>query len=270
MTFTEQEAFDPDPGTAPPPALLEGTVGWPGSPEVVELGTEAGDGMTMVRVTLFDGHPEGAPKADDGLANGRQIFARPMGPGWRTPKRGERVLIAFPGGDHATPGNAVVLGIIGASPSTRFGRRKTVLDFGEDDVVITGRSVSLVAEVADGPHRYVVSVSGQGGAQVIADGSGLFAKDGEVNLKTVDANGNLKTALVLAQDEVSLSENATGVVSSVTLSGGNATVTGQFISIAFSTALGLGRSASPATPVTLGPVGSAAVGSLCIWGAMNP
>lgn len=267
---SDAETFDPSPGVFPPPSLLEGTVGWPGSPEVVELGTESGDGMSMVRVTLFDGAPQGTPKSDDGLANGRQISARPMGPGWRTPKRGERVLVAFPGNDHATPGNAVILGIIGASPSARFGRKKTVLDFGDDDVVITGKSVSLVVEDPDGPHRFVVSVSRKGGAQVIADGSGLFAKDGEVNVKAVDNSGNLKTALVLAQDEVSLSENATGKASSLTLSGGNMTLVGTFVSVAFSTALGLGRNASPATPVTLGPVGSTAAGSLCIWGAMSP
>jgi len=270
MTFPEAEGLDPDPGVFPPPAFEEGTVGWPGSPEVVELGTESGDGVSMVRVTLFDGATQGTPMSDDGLANGRQIFARPMGPLWRTPKRGERVLVAFPGNDHQTPGRAVILGMIGGSPPTRFGRQKTVLDFGTDDVVITGKSVSLVAEVADGPHRYVVSVSGKGGAQVIADGSGFFAKDGEVNIKAVDDSGNLKTSLVLSQDEVSLSENATGVASSVTLKGGNATLTGQFISVAFSTALALGRGASPATPVCLGPIGSTAIGSTCIWGAMAP
>lgn len=259
----ESELFDHD-GDADPHAFQEGTVGWPGSPEVTELGTEAGDGMTFVRVTLTrHGAPSGKPTSDDGLANGFKVLARPMGPFWRVPRRGERVLVVFPDGDWETPGNGVILGVIGASPAQKFGRLKSVMDLGDVDLVIkSGKSITLLVENGDGggtTHRHQISISGEGGVQVLSDGSGLFAKDGELNIKTLDANGGLRQALVMTQDETSLSDHSAAPLSTaaLTLKGGNATVAGQFINITAATTLNLGQLASPATPVRVGvgPVG---------------
>jgi hypothetical protein len=253
QTFDEKELFEgSDPEDHPHP-FQEGTVGWSGSPEIAELGTESGDGMTLVRVTLFLGSPMGAPQSDDGCANGREVQARLLGPPWRVPKRGARVLLVFPGGDWRSPGNAVVLGEVGGTPSTRFGRTKTVLDYGADDVVITGASVSLVCEANNGDgttSRHVVSVSGDGGAQVVSDGSGLFAKTGEVDLKVLDDGGNLQSAVVMTQSEVSLFENAGSSPSTLTLTGGNVTMVGQFISLGAFTGVKLGAVA--ALPVLIG------------------
>lgn len=258
----------------PAGVIYEGTVGWDGRAEVVEHGEEVGDGMTLIRVTLFTGHPPGKPVTDDGKANGYQIYARVMGPGWRTPKRGERVLLAIPvaSGDVAsfeTPGAAVILGTVGASPSRRFGRKKTVWDLGDDDLVITAGTISLVTEgVEDGEtKRHVISVSTQGGVQLVADGSGVFAKDGEVNIKTVDAQSNLKTAITLTLDEIGILDN-NGTTVAMTVKDGNFTlVTGGFIALTYGSSISFGQTASPVTPVLLGLSGQTGAPSQSMFGS---
>ena len=274
-TYTnESEALDPDPQTQLPSDIQEATVGWEGSPEVVELGTESGDGMTLVRVTLKLGHPVGAPQTEDGLFNGARYAVRPMGPIWRTPVRGERVIVLFPGGDWDTPGNGVLLGTVGASPSARFGRKKTVMDFGDSDVVITGKSVALVSEStaqgASEPSRYVVSVDPRGGAQIVADGSGFFAKDGEVVVKTVSKGGDLMSSLNLLQGEASLMETSGTTQAGVVLSGGDVAVSGGAMNFVPSTSFSVGLTASPATPALVGMSGVAGIPSTFIFFAVSP
>ncbi len=266
------ELFDAPPDERPLSDLQEGTVGWDQSPEVVELGSESGDGLSLVRVTLRHGAPTGHPTTDDGLCNGFRISARPMGPLWWTPKRGDRVLVAFPGGDWETAGNAVILGVIGASPTARFGRKKVVLDFPEDDVVILGRSVAIVSEDLSGdePHRYTVSVDPMGGAQLVADGSGIFSKGGEVVVKAVDANGNVQSSLNLLQGECSLMETSGLVQAAVVLSGGDVSTSGGFITFTPGNAFTVGRTASPATPALVGLSGVAGIPSTFIFFAVTP
>ncbi len=268
----DNELFDAPPGEREPSDIQEGTVGWDGSPEVVELGTESGDGMTLVRVTLRHGHPTGKPTTDDGLFNGHQISARASGPLWDTPTRGTRVIVAFPGGDWETPGNAVVICQVGASPARRFGRRKAVLDFGDKDVVIRGRSVALISEdtTTSTPHRYSVSVDPQGGAQVTADGSGLFSKGGEVQVKTVSTSGRVMSSLNLLQGECSLMETSGVTQASVVLSGGNATTSGGFMTFLPGNTFQVGRTASPATPALVGPTAIAGIPSTFIFFAVAP
>jgi phage baseplate assembly protein gpV len=271
----DEEILDTPPADRDPCPIQEATIGWDGSPEVCELGTESGDEITLIRVTLRVGAPQGKPSTDDGLFNGFRKTARAMGPMWRTPKRGERVLVVFPNNDWETPGNAVVVGTIGASPSTRFGRKKTVLDFGTDDVVVTGKSVSIVSEStaqgASKASRHVVSVSERGGAQIISDGSGLFAKDGEVNVKAIDADGNMRVALLLAQDELSLID-ATSLTNqgSITMKGGDITMLGSFMNIVPLSCLMIGQKATPATPMLVGPSGITGVPSTFIFAAVAP
>lgn len=271
----ETELFDRGDDAEPHP-FQEGTVGWPGSPEVAHLGSEAGDGMTFVRVTLTrHGAPQGKPTADDGLANGYRILARPMGPLWRIPKRGERVLVVFPDGDWETPGNAVILGVIGASPSNAFGRKKTVLDLGADDVVLkAGKSITLLVENKsdDGTtHRHQISISDQGGVQVLSDGSGMFVKDGEINLKTLDDGGNLKQSLVMTQTESSLTDHSASPTATATLvlSGGNASLMGAFVTVTWGGSASFSKlnTATPATPFLVGPSGFAAVPCLSMYGS---
>lgn len=272
----EKELFDHDADADPHP-FQEGTVGWPGSPEITELGTESNDGITLVRVTLLrHGAPQGKPTADDGLANGYRCAVRPMGPFWRIPKRGERVLVVFPDGDWETPGNGVILGVVGASPSKAFGRKKTVLDLGEDDVVIkAGKSVTLLVENTDDDgsmHRHQISISGQGGVQVLSDGSGLFTKGGEINLKTLDDKGNLKQAIVMTQSETSVTDHSAAptATATLTLSGGSVSILGAFVTVTWGGSASFSKlnSATPATPFLVGPSGFAAVPCLSMYGSI--
>lgn len=259
-----------------PPQLFryaeEGTVGWADDDDSVSHGNDETDGHTLVKVTLFDGHPDLEPLAKDGSANGHQILCRVCGPFWSTPARGTRVVILFPGGRMARA-NGVIVGELGPSPARRFGRNKSVASFAGKDVVIAARSVALVAEAEDEGgtmHRYVVSVSGQGGAQMVADGSGVFVKDGEIDLKALDDSGNLKTSLMLNGSEVSIMDSTSGSTATLTLKGGNVTMLGQFVSIIPGTAMKIGKLASPATPLLLGPSGFSAVPSTFIWGSVSP
>lgn len=276
--LSEEEFF----GKADQRHFLEwGTVGWHNDPDVlVNLGKDEDDGVTCVKVTLFEGAPAGKRQQDDGSANGIQVIVQPMGPGWHIPDKGERVVVAFPRGDIQKPGNGLILGVAGVSPDKRFGRQKTVLNFPGRDVIITGKSVTLLADGnADGEtdtqKRHLVSVSPDGGAQVVSGGCGLFVlgKDsrgtvvGEAQLKAVDGSGNLCSALVLAQDSAGLSCMPNPATpAAMNLKDGNITITGSKCAIQTGS-VALGALASPATPVQVGPVAANGVPSTAVFGA---
>ena len=256
--------------------LAWGTVGWPGDADVLDgLGRDQDDGMTFVKVTLVDGAPVGQRQADDGGANGVQVRVHPAGPGWRIPPRGTRVMVGFAGGDIWTPGNGVILAEVGRSPARHFGRKKVILDYGDADVVITGRSVTLLCDgnpagESDRQKRHVVSVSPEGGAQVASGGCGLFVqgKDAagnviaEAQLKTVDKDGNLKSSLVLTQSAVGLADAADPMKpAALTLTGGNATITSTDLAVQATGSVMLGATASPATPAASVPPGPPSPGT---------
>jgi hypothetical protein len=271
----ETEALDAPPAPCP---IQEGTVGWPGSREIVELGKEAEDGprVALVRVTLFEGHPPGEPMTADGFANGRTILARLGGLVRHVPKRGTRVVVVFPGSGalgrpaFEAPGAAVILTVIGEDPPRFFGRAKTVLDFGDDEVVIRARSIALVCEAKreDGSvARHVVSVSGEGGAQVVSDGSGLFVKDGEVALQSLEEDGAVKSAITLNRKELGVAV-LEGGLATITIREGDVSVVNEGnVALAYGGAIGFGMNASPATPVLLGLSGQAGAPSTSMFGS---
>lgn len=266
--------------------LAWGTVGWPGDPDpVYGLGKDVSDGVTLVKVTLSNGAPGGAPEADDGGANGRPVLVQPSGPGWRIPPRGTRVMVGFAEGDIRTQGNGLILGEVGVSPAARFGRKKVVLDFGADvDVVITGKSVTLLADgnpegENDKQKRHLVSVSGDGGAQIASGGSGFFAMGtdtkgaavGEAQVKAIDKDGNLKSSLVLSQTAAGLmcAADMTKPVA-VTMDKGNMTLTCTDLAAQATGSVMIGATASPATPAGSAPPGppSPALASARVFIAM--
>ena len=280
MTIThenEAELFRQDPDGKV--HLAWGTVGWSGDPDVLDgLGRDEDDGMTFVKVTLHDGAPAGKRVADDGGANGVQVRVQPAGPGWYVPPKGTRVMVGFPSGDIRTPGNGGILGVFGVSPDKRFGRKKVVLDYGDCDVVITGKSVSLVCDgnaagETDAGKRHVMSVSPDGGAQAVSGGCGLFVMGtnaagdalGEVQIKAIDSTGALKSSLVLAQDSAGLFCSPTpATASGLNCKSGNVTLTG--IGCAIQTgSVSLGALASPATPVQVGPVPMSGTPSISVF-----
>lgn len=257
--------------------IEEGTVGWQGDDDSVSRGNDFPDGMTLIKVTLFIGHEQGKPLADDGKsANGMQIAARlaSFGGLWSCPKRGARVVVAFPGGRTAA-GNGVIIAVVGQSPKAKLGRKKTLLDFGDDDVVISSaKSITLLVESPEddgSTKRHQISLSGQGGVQVLSEGSGLFTKDGEINLKTLDDSGNLKQAIVMTQSETSVTDHSAAptATATLTLSGGSVSVLGAFVTVTWGGSASFSKlnSATPATPFLVGPSGFAAVPCLSMYGS---
>lgn len=277
--LSEEELFGHAPGQL---RFIEwAIVGWHNDPDVlVSLGKDEEDGVTCVKVTLFAGAPAGKRLQDDGTANGMQAIVQPMGPGWHIPDKGARVVVAFPHGDVLTPGNGLILGVAGISPAQRFGRKKVILDFGDRDVVITGKSVTLLCDgnpegESDKQKRHLVSVSPDGGAQIVSGGCGLFVlgKDskgnevGEAQLKAVDGAGNLCSALVLAQDSAGLScVPNPATPAAMNLKDGNVTITGAKAALQTGS-VALGATATTATPVQVGPVAANGVPSTAVFAA---
>lgn len=247
-----------------------GTVGWAGDPDVLDgLGKDEEDGVTLVKVTLFRGSPQGKPEAEDGAANGYQVRVQPSGPGWRIPPKGTRVMVSFADGDIRTPGNGLIIGEVGTSPRKQFGRKKVILDYGDADVVITGKSVTLLADgnpegKSDKGKRHLVSVSANGGAQMASGGCGVFVmgKDdkgkwvGSVQLKAIDEDGMLCTSGVFGQSAIGLmnsSPTAPTKGTAVNLKNGNVTITGVSCVVQTGSVM-LGALATAATPAQQGPI----------------
>lgn len=251
----------------------EGTVGWADDKDSTSHGNDFKDGNTLLKVTLFEGHPDGEPTTADGKANGHRILARVSGPVWQTPARGSRVVVVFPGGKINTPGNGVIVAFPGPSPSSRFGRDKMVLGDRTKDVVVVGRSVSLEAtsQDQDGTSHYsAVSVAPQG-TQVLYDGSGLQILKSQIALKSIGGDGTIKTSISLSENELTLLDStALPTSASVTLKGGNLTALGQFVTIAWGTSCKLGLFATPATPALGGSSGFAAVPSASLFIQVAP
>jgi hypothetical protein len=251
----------------------EGTVGWADDKDSTSHGNDFDDGNTLLKVTLFEGHPDLEPTTADGKANGHRILARVSGPVWSTPKRGRRVVVVFPGGRIDRPGSGVVIAAPGPSPATRFGRDKVVIGDRTKDVCVVGRSVSLEASFQgqDGSQHYsAVSVAPQG-TQVLSDGSGLQMLGSRISLKSVAVDGTVKTSVSLSETELTLLDSsALPTSASVTLKGGNLTTLGQFVTLGYGTSMKLGLFATPATPALGGPTGIAAVPSASIFIQVAP
>ena len=251
----------------------EGTVGWADDKDSTSHGNDFDDGNTLLKVTLFEGHPDGEPTTSDGRANGHRILARVSGPVWHTPARGSRVVVVFPGGRIDQPGSGVVVAAPGPSPATRFGRDKVVLGDRTKDVTVVGRSVSLEASFqgADGSQHYsAVSVAPQG-TQALYDGTGLQVFEDRISLKSVGGDGLVKTSASLSATELTLLDSTSvPLTASVTLKGGNLTTLGQFVTHAYGTSMKLGFFATPATPALGGPSGVAGIPSASIFIQVAP
>jgi hypothetical protein len=249
--------------------ILAGTVGWSDHPDVCELGTAQDDGVCLVRVTLFKGAPAGKRMTPDGLANGYRVLVQPNGwPFWAIPPRGRTVYIAFPGGNITTIGSGVIIASPGPNPFKQFAEKAAKIELEGYDLVVKAGSVSIISEDAARTKRHMVSVSTEGGVQAAdSTGSGAFVSNGEVVLKSIDSGGHLLGMVAVTPDETNVvTKDGAGIV----FSKGDVSLLGGMISVAFTTALGLGKNASPATPVLLGVTGLAGVGSTCIWGAPTP
>lgn len=281
--INDQELFRPDPDLRI--WIAWGTVGWVGDPDVLSgLGKDEGDGVTLVKVTLHDGAPREKPVSDEGGANGIQVRVQPAGPGWRVPPKFDangkptRVMVGFANGDILTPGMGLILGEAGTSPTKQFGRKKVVLDYGDSDVIIKGKSVFLQCDgnpagESDAGKRHAVGVDPNGGAQMVSGGNGVFVlgtnktgdAKGTVTIKTVDPDGNLRASLVISQSSAGLMcMPDPASPAALNLKNGNVTITGKGCAVQTGS-VSLGALASPATPVQVGPVAANGVPSTAVF-----
>lgn len=163
-------------------AIFRGVVGWDGEGgDCSDLGTDENGGATLVRVQLFDGRLPGTPTGP-GKAAGRQIKCQVMGPFWAVPPAGQVVLIAFPDGHVDAPGAGIILGWIGKSPNVQFKAGRSVVDLGEQDLIVRAKSVTLSDQgtpacwLTVGPspvdgQRGIVAMTHEGAGVVVHDGN---------------------------------------------------------------------------------------------------
>lgn len=120
-----------------------GTVGHEGDEAVADLGESTNGGVDYLKVTLYKGHPRGAPRTADGFANGHQVTARVLDGFWAVPPRGTQCVVLFPGGDVTAPGAGLALPL--SSPKKRkFPNAK------EGDYFFHGAGGQFVRARADG------------------------------------------------------------------------------------------------------------------------
>jgi len=238
--------------------ILDGSVGWSGD-SVVE---DTSGPITLIKVTLHQGAPNGSPKSEEGYANGYQILARLSEPFFRIPPKGKAVIVMIPAGRRDCPGAAVITAIIADSPSRQFGANTAVLDFGDQNVVIKGKSVTLFSD-SDGIRSTIAALVGKVQCQV--NGTGFYvSNDNKVAIKCIDNDGNIKSQVLLTEDSVQLLDAAGN--GSIKLKGGDFTGQGSNMNC-FYGSIGLGRFPSPATPVVVGISGQSGVGSSSIFGS---
>lgn len=189
-----------------------GTVGFPSDTgtSYVDQGLASNDGYTLVNVTLFRGRDPSTP-LDQSKAQGKQILCRIGGGVNRIPALGTQVVVAVPATYGDIPGAAVIISTIEKSPTIQFSPTRTVLDFGNNDVVIRGKSVTLQSNPNSGAPQFVsVGQPPSGGAPGILmmdeTGSGVVVQTGVVGIAATDngAPPHMTSIIQLKDGEVSV------------------------------------------------------------------
>jgi len=245
-------------GPAPQGLAIElGRVGWfPDTSDHAAVSDDDIHGTTLVKVTLVRGGlPDDVPP--EGEARGMQIRARVLGPQYYVPPVGTEVLVAFPGGFQQTPGSAVILGTLGATPSEQYSATKAKLDYGPDcDVVLKGRSVTLVSyndATPTGTER-MVAVGPDTGIQILdEDGFGMVIKDQAVTIFAPNpADQDAKSIVRLTKDQLTLANKDGGNnVCSITLKDQEVCAAGLVCNTC-APGTNLGSAATAATPAITG------------------
>ena len=229
------------------------TVGWDDAADWFDQGSSGNDGTTLVRVQTYRGKLNGEP-VTPGVAQGHKYLVQITGPLWRMPRKGERVVVAFPAGMRETPGAGAIIATLGASPPIQFSPTRAKMDFGSDyDLIIKARSITL----SDYSNRFVV-VGPDTGIH-LNDGSGnVFAiKDGSVNaIASGGFNFVVGSTGTPSLAGLSLSTSASAMWCGIQLIKLNVLNIGTWCAASISLAagnIGLGSSASPATPASYFP-----------------
>jgi hypothetical protein len=180
-----------------------GTVGWEGDQgNHFDINKDADDGTTLIKVQLYRGKRP-LKEVKPGIAQGHQILAQLSGPTWHVPDKGQRVLVAMPGGMEDVVGAAVIVAMPGPAPSSQYTQTKSKLDVGPDhDLVIKGRSITIT----DYSNRFI-SVTSDGLIMQDTDGSGIIIKEGKIQIFSTN-----KTVIQLDDTLVQIFNSAGGLI----------------------------------------------------------
>lgn len=166
------------------------TAGWTseagnGAADHADVGSTTNDGTTLVKITSYSGRTPGTPTTP-GQAQGHQYLAQLLGPVFRIPMKGERVLVAFPTGMETNPGAAVIIGTLGGGSETKR-------NFAPGDTAITasgGGSAALIVK-ANGKVTLLATSdnTSDGKAIALTVGPAGFSFDSPYGLQRHDASG---------------------------------------------------------------------------------
>lgn len=179
-----------------PTAIFEiGSIGYDDEDTHFDLGTTSNDGYTLVKVQLFKGRDVTQP-LNPKRAQGTKLLCH-INAGQRIPPKDTRCYIAIPPGMEQTPGAGFIVGTVEKTLDGRLDDDRTVMDFGDQHVIIKGESVTLAGN--DGSF-VSVGYPKSGGANGVSiqgpDGSGMLVQEGVAALYT-NKDGNMCNVLEL-------------------------------------------------------------------------
>lgn len=127
-----------------------GTIGWADEDEHVFPGTDANDGFTLVRVTLYEGRSFN-DASDPSVAQGHQILCNVGSGVYRMPAKGTRCFVIIPKGLEQQPGAGVITQTVERSPSEQFAENRITTDYGPDhDYVIQAGVARIILKPSEG------------------------------------------------------------------------------------------------------------------------
>lgn len=233
--------------------LHMGTVGWDEVDEHAFIGSDAEDGHTFVRVTLYTGRDFSDEHKPD-VAQGHQILCNIGSSLYYVPPKGTRCVVAIPEGMEHLPGAGVIIETVSQSPPDQFGKNRVKMDFGEDyDLVIKARSVTIT----DYSDNYLAVSPDMGVRAADGDGNLLQVQGGITGLASSKINLVIGATGLPALAGLYLGSTSAAMTAGLTMVKLNGlTQMGTWISASIALAagnIGLGTGASPATPVCIFP-----------------
>ncbi len=186
-----------------PTATIEiGSIGWEDDDGHFDLGDKTNDGFTLVKVQLFRGRDVTQP-LNPKRAQGIRLTCHIDG-GRRIPPKDTRCYVVVPPGMEDVPGAGLIVGTVEKTLDGRLDGDRAVLDYGDQHVVIKGKSVTIQGNdgsfVGAGEPR-------SGGAAGVAiqgpDGSGLTLQDGVVGMY-VNSGGDMPSVAELTVNGINI------------------------------------------------------------------
>lgn len=186
------------------PQIMQGSIGWEDEEEYAFLGTDENDGHTLVRVQLFEGRDHTKP-LNPKRAQGHKIICHLSGLlGHRVPPKDTRCMVACAPGMDNVPGGGIIIATVEKSNPDQFQKDRAVLDYGDQHVIIKGKSVTI----QDQENRFIaVGTPRSGGDPGLtfqdADGTGGMIQQGAVCWFAA-AGGETKSLLFLSEGKAQI------------------------------------------------------------------